>query len=321
MNIPAAQPPFLGPEEKVQYLVSRHYFDSARFKDDDFEKMKGINFHYFLGYARNSRYLHDNGALRVSKSPGEVFDIIERDTVMSGYVFGGVREVELRMRHLLVDAMASCASPYGDYLDIENYVSFSERFSAQSLVDGLLRDIVSYREAFVVSHLDEECKRKGLELPDRVGAHNREMVGDLVRELPIWAVVDSFTLGHLIRVMFTFVPPASEQRLWRDVGSALDFKLNRFEPACKSMLFMRNLVAHHGRLWMRPTSDTPTAKGVFRKSMSGADPRSMLIALYNLASLHGPEKRRQFAAGFEEILDSNHAYEVGIRSISPDGAD
>lgn len=322
MSSAKSRPPYLSIDEKLKYLDERHYFPLGTITDADKARLDAINFHYFIGYARNFRYLHDNNAIHVPKTASEVFNIMDRDAEMSAYIFSGVRAVEFRLRHHFVDALSSSACPYDDYLNPTNYQSFDRDYTPQRLVDGLLRDILNYREAYVVNHLKHRCSSTGLKNPPKmVDDSNRQSVLAMVDGLPLWSVIDSFTLGHLNRAIMTFRPPKSNDLPWKEVARSLNFNETRFDVASKSVLFLRNLTAHHNRLWMRPTSDTPTKSGLFRKRMNDAHPRSMVVAFYTLASMHGLADARPFAKGFEQILRSDPTYATGIRKISPDEED
>ena len=56
-------------------------------------------------------------------------------------------------------------------------------------------------------------------------------------------------------------------------------------------------------------------KGIFRKEIAHADPRSMIIAFYNLASFQGSSVRRDFANELKTILNQNPTYEYGISHL------
>lgn len=319
MKIQNNRPPFLTTAEKVTYLAERHYFQRASITDEDVNRLSTVNFHFFIGYARNFRYLHDNGAISVPKNAKEVFKIMDADAQMSSYIFSGIRAVEFLLRHHFVNELCECSCPYEDYLEPANYRRLDDNYTQEDLVGGMLRDILNYREAYVVNHIEKQCKNLGFKQPPRrVSPKNREQVLPLVEGLPIWSVIDSLTLGHLNRAVMSFNPPDAEVPIWKSVSRALDFKADRFAVGCSSVLFLRNLTAHHNRLWMRPTSNTPPKTGLFRKKMNNADSRSMVVAFYNLASMHGATAAREFASGFEELLDQNSAYAYGIRQISPD---
>ena len=50
-------PPFLTVEQRVDYLYDRNYFERGSVTDEHTRRLSGLNFHYFLGYARNYRAL------------------------------------------------------------------------------------------------------------------------------------------------------------------------------------------------------------------------------------------------------------------------
>lgn len=66
------RPPFLTLDEQVDYLYRKDYFAPNSFLEEDIARLKSMNFHYFLGYARNFRELYFQRKLTGEKTPSRV---------------------------------------------------------------------------------------------------------------------------------------------------------------------------------------------------------------------------------------------------------
>lgn len=77
--------PFLSLDERVEYLYDRGYFRVGSIQDKHRRRLEEINFHYFLGYARNFRYLVDKGSISSAKEPDLVFQLIDLDHTTSAH--------------------------------------------------------------------------------------------------------------------------------------------------------------------------------------------------------------------------------------------
>ncbi|MFZ1411099.1 MAG: hypothetical protein WAS07_06565 [Micropruina sp.] len=77
-------PPFLTVDQRVDYLYNRDYFERGSVTHEHAEQLSRLNFHYFLGYARNYRALVGRRQVQVSrKSPDDVFRVIDLDGKVS----------------------------------------------------------------------------------------------------------------------------------------------------------------------------------------------------------------------------------------------
>ena len=77
------RPPFLTLDRQVDYLYRKDYFAPNSFLEEDIARLKSMNFHYFLGYARNFRELYFQRKLTGEKTPSRVFKLIDVDAEVS----------------------------------------------------------------------------------------------------------------------------------------------------------------------------------------------------------------------------------------------
>ncbi|MDO4631133.1 MAG: hypothetical protein Q4A82_02440 [Corynebacterium sp.] len=114
--------PFLTLEERVDYLYRKRYFSRDSLSANDKARLNSMNFHYFLGYARNFRELYFEGKLTGEKSPSRVFRLIDTDAQVSEILYSGIRNAEWLLRHFLVQEYCQKFDPHGSFLDPQNYL-------------------------------------------------------------------------------------------------------------------------------------------------------------------------------------------------------
>ena len=312
----ANTPPFLSLNDRVDYLYGKHYFPNNSFSDLDKYRLEKMNFHYFVGYARNFRMLHDQKMINCSKGPSQVFEIIEMDTQISTLPYKGLRQAELLLRHYAVKHYCSKYSQPNRFLESSNFLNLGSAYSNGNFAVGLANDILRYGEKYVVDMIQDNCRNLQRQIPKNCDMISINTVQEILDGLPLWSVVDGFSLGHLTEFIIRCDnDPDPSTHIWRRVAEEIDFKADRFQRGLDSLRSLRNLVSHHARLWMRPTTYSMPNKGIFRKEIAHADPRSMIIAFYNLASFQGSSVRRDFANELKTILNQNPTYEYGISHL------
>ncbi|MDO4631134.1 MAG: Abi family protein [Corynebacterium sp.] len=138
-----------------------------------------------------------------------------------------------------------------------------------------MNDILEYSEAYIVEQLYESSKAKRCELPKRCRMDNWELCQELSKDLPLWSVVDSFSLGRLVKLIQRCDKNADDkERIWRTIAANMEVPAGRFEAGMESLRSLRNLVCHQSRLWMRPTTYTVTKKGQFHKKIDRCHKKS-----------------------------------------------
>lgn len=306
--------PFLSIEERVEYLYHKQYFTRGSFTEDEVERLSLMNFHYFLGYAKNFRELYFSGKISSDKAPSSIFKIIDIDAQISELLYSGIRKSEWLLRHFLVQQYCTKFDPRGALLRADNLADFNEPYTNEHLITGLLNDILGYGESYVVTHIDEVAARSNYERPTRCTRENRNQCLEVTQDLPLWSVVDSFALGRLVKLIQRCDKSQdAEAWIWKNIAKDMDIPANRFHTGMDSLRWLRNVVYHQSRLWMRTTSYSPSKKGLFRAKLSQCHKNAMMLAFYNVASFQGKlDDRRIFAQRLEEILDINPDYKLGV---------
>ena len=308
------RPPFLSIEERVEYLYKKDYFAKDSLSERDITRLESMNFHYFLGYARNFRELYFDGKLRGRKTPDRVFRLIDVDARVSEVLYSGIRNAEWLLRHYLVQEYCEKFEPHGSFLDFDNYLDLGGDYTNDHLARGLMNDILEYSETYVVDQLSEAGRALKCSPPKRCDKNNWEVCKNLSEHLALWSVVDSFSLGRLVKLIQRCDNTSDDkQRIWRKIAADMDIPDGRFDAGMESLRSLRNLVSHQSRLWLRPTTNTVSKKGQFRTKIDRCHRKSMLPAFYNVASFQGSEENRfAFAKRLESIVDQEPDYKLGI---------
>ena len=161
------RPPFLTLDDRVDYLSKKDYFAPGSLTDHDVARLDAMNFHYFLGYARNFRELYFAGKMKGPKTPAHVFHLIDVDAEVSEVLYSGIRNAEWLLQHYLVQEYCEKFDPFGSFLDCENYLDLGGEYTNDYLARGLMNDILEYSEAYVVNQLSEASKAQGCSRPKR----------------------------------------------------------------------------------------------------------------------------------------------------------
>ncbi len=213
---------------------------------------------------------------------------------------------------MCVDAHCSKFPPAGSYLRVDQY-SAAVPGDQQRLVTSILYNIFRHDEPYVRKALAKAAHGRGRTLPDRyeVAVHHTCM--ELAQTLPLWAVIDSFHLGLLGQ--FIMHCDTSQEPLWKSVAQELDIAARIFETQIRSLNFLRNCVAHHARLWMRPTVDSPQEPRLFRRRVREAHRKSMYWAILNLATFLPKSERHEFADRVDGLIRSFDLHQHDITNV------
>ncbi|MFJ4254762.1 Abi family protein [Microbacterium sp. NPDC090003] len=306
---------YLTPEERAEYLVDRGYIEAGELSDEAKAFIGRTNFHYFLGYARNFRKLRRDGLIEGDDRIDRVIQMVRLDHAVSTRLFDALRTLEWRLRSALVDQHCQLYPARECYLRPNHYTVMNVEATP---VDVLLRDqIARSREPFVLGAFENHERSSGrpwLDSPRKMTEENRIAA---MQALPIWAVVDGWTLGLLERVVTETKPARVEEEnryLWKEVASTFSVSNAIFQTQLGSLIVLRNLVAHHSRLWMRPTTVSPKKPKLYDKVLRTSDAKSMYVLWLTLASfLNAGGGDRELIDDLDDLIASDPLYELGVK--------
>lgn len=252
---------------------------------------------------------------RTEKSPDDVFTIIEQDHHVAGLLYNGVRRAEWALRRLAVERYCDQFEPTQTFLDPNRY---SETYygSSRRLVEQMLDQILRYGEPYVSSHIDTVSRETGLPRHKSYAVEHHKACATLVKDLPLWAVVDCFSLGLLSRfITRCHSPQAPESPVWKAVAHDLDIPAQLFPTHIESLAVLRNLVAHHTRLWMRPTTSSPRKPKRYEKVLRGTDPKAMRVAFINVAMFQERNEKSRYLERIEAAIEEDPVYYYGVTKV------
>lgn len=220
-SLPSSPKPFLALEEQVNLLSSRGLDIGDPATAAAF--MHKTNYYRLSGYLRwfqNSPGAGDND-FRPGSSLEEVKRIYEFDQQLRMLVGSAIAEFEVEYRAVLSYKLAERLSPTGYALE-RNY-----------------KRLDVYKDC--MDRLDEERRRS----KEPFMRHHATKYGSM--EPPIWVVVECTSFGLLSKLMSNL----REQSYVKQVAGSFGLPQDYFNTAVRHLSYVRNVCAHHGRLWNR----------------------------------------------------------------------
>lgn len=308
-----APPPFLDRGGKAAYLESKGYGDASEVSDDSWAFLDQTNFHYFLGYARNYRALARAGKVPSDSRIDRVVEIVRLDQQLSSVLYFGLKTFEWRLRSAVVSGHCKFYPPSGCFLNDDHFHSTSH---AQERVSKQIRfQTLRSREPFLVQYFEEELRELGLPADSDFAALSPSTQTRLLQELPIWAMVDNWSLGLLVRfTVLSRAPNDADPRLLKLVADRFGVSAQVVATQLDSLLALRNLVAHHSRLWMRPSTYTPKFPPLYEAERRHCDLKSTHAVILTLATfLQADGTSKHFLREINELVSSDSSFSLGIK--------
>lgn len=314
-------------DDQRKYLIAKGYFpQGTTLSDDDRDMLACSNFHYLLGYFRNYNKYKSEGLLPENPGISDVLNLVRMDVEVSSLLYGYMRQSEQAIRAAWVHVFCDERSPF-EYLNPDAYYSTNQNKTGETLTRDMMRHILRYREPYVRERIEKWWKSCSRDPHTRL--EHLEDWGDIEelrkkmqRELPLWSVVDSFSMGVLSRAVSQSILVAAEESvdiekmmLYKKTAEYMGINHKHFEGRLKSLTTLRNRVAHGSRLWMMPTTDTSAKPKIFAKDLREADRKGMLVSFANVALLQGNTRRQREAwKAIKALVEQNESYRVGVGS-------
>lgn len=305
-------PPYLPLGQRVAYLDEKGYFPEVSPTDAELERLESVNFHYLLGYARNLKAASSRAKLPAPVL-SDLFQVMDLDHEISTVLYAGIRRMEWRLRAATVASYCNRHSSTGTFVDPECFVALNDAEGAEDLVSSVIDNILRYREPYVRQHLESRAKELDIPCPTGIRGVGLEQSRALIGELPIWAVVDSFSLELLSKfIECCDVGMGDSDAVFKQVAESFDVSAQVVVTDLKCMVFLRNTVSHQARLWMRPTANSPREPRLYKRRARQAHSKSMYWALLTLAKYLGDEAE-PFLDDVDRICEGSALYKYGIQ--------
>ena len=296
--------------------------DSSPLSEEDKQWLATVNFHYLLGYARNLRELKRNDLTIVPQTVGVLRNLIETETNFVSFLTPWLRSAEWHLRSLTVSHFCSAQGHGGGYLDNSGWSSFTVG-DREKLQNKMLDSIKRHGEPYVTNHLKGAASRLDVRLPKSYDPSEKNLWLQLVEGLPLWAVVDSFSIGTLGKfIMLCNEQPGCNEceevtLVWKRIAKDLGISANRFSVTVDAFGVLRNSAFHHQRLWMRPMSKSPgLAKELERRykdqGFKDRNKQAQFISIVMMSKFLPSYQRNDFLNLLDDFLDQNELFKLGI---------
>ena len=211
--------PPLSYEQQADLILSRGL---AADKQELVEKLKAVNYYRLSGYLYPFQNLDDTFKPRANLQ--EVWRRYVFDRQLRLLVLDAIERIEISARTSLVYLHSHEYGGFG-YLNGSNLPNLNK--NEFILLKGKLADAVKKsKEPFVSYFLNK--------------------YGDKHTDLPIWMLAELMSFG----MMFTFFRGVGKQ-IKKDIANEYGIRFGVFESWLFSLNAIRNICAHHGRLWNR----------------------------------------------------------------------
>jgi abortive infection bacteriophage resistance protein len=204
------------------------------------------------GYSRLAPYwrhwqtdpAHGDKTFRPGTDVAQIADVYSFDADLRQILSAGLARFEIALRSRLGQDLAMAGATY-TYTDPTTYLSPQHGGQAdprQDLLDSMTRELDRSKEAFITGHT-----RNG-SIP------------------PVWLAMEAFTLSTVSKTYRLL----SDQQIRYSIAKSFGYPNPRFaETTFHSLTVLRNICAHHARLWHR--ADIQYAPPVLKRLQTDPD--------------------------------------------------
>lgn len=308
--------PFLPPEQQEQFLTSSGMIGDTSLTQAEADWLHSVNFHFLMGYGRHYRNLVDKELYSGPKRFSEIKSLVDTEARFAVFLTPWIRRAECHLRALTVKHYCSTQEHGEGYLDCSKWPG-KESWS-RKIRSGILRDIHRHGEPYVTEHFKKRANLIETSVPRRCTKDNEETWLELVNGLPLWSVIDSFTIGTLGKfIQSCGDQPGGSERISKLIARELGITHRNFGVTVESFGITRNLIFHHQRLWMRPMPKSPGIPNDLKRRYSDFDfgltyKQAHFIALANISRLLPQSEREQYLNELDTFMNENELYALGI---------
>lgn len=256
--------PSLSVKEQVELLTRRGLVIAD--EDECTAFLAATNYYRFSGYARyfqRAPHIGDD-AFEADVTFAEIRSIYEADEALRATLTGPLARVELLLRTHVARVVADEHGPYGRFLQQGFYTDVG---NGEPTVEACLRDVDRSKDRHILRYRSTDGDRT-----------------DYSR-LPVWSAVEAWSFGTLSKA----IERGAAGTLADGVATSIGVAKAGFAYRVRSLVYLRNRCAHHGRLWHHSVLDAgPTPNNVRTKAKRLAgqfEPRSVLDVIASLDDL------------------------------------
>lgn len=251
------------------------------------------NYYRVSGYGR-CFYESDSERYLAGTTAAQLMEVYDLDRLVRNMVLDGVGVMEPTVRSRIAYHVANViggddayldeslylpSGPEPDRSDVDAHERWSREIDNRDKVLAAFREIQTRREIFIQHHVSK---------------------GDPV---PFWAAIETVSIGTVSR----FLRALRDKSVLAPVTKSLDLEdESKFLQAVQNIAFLRNIAAHHGRLWNRRFDGYVTLPGVALKvKRRYLSPKTPAAALTLLAGLVDQiEKEPGYSSSLLDLIHS-----------------
>lgn len=220
--------PALTIEEQIGLLESR----GMKIEDRTFAEraLETVSYYRLSAYSFPYRSSVQPDRFVVGTTFSKVWNSYRFDRRLRSIVLDGIERVEIATRTKIVNRLST------------QYGAFAYRDAANFAAP---LDMVRFSKT--LSFIDDETNRSNEEFV----AHYRRTY-DSSNGMPLWMAAEVMTFGNML-TLFRMLKKRDKKAIAKGFGVNAD----TFETWLKSLNFVRNVCAHHGRLWNRHLAIAP----------------------------------------------------------------
>jgi abortive infection bacteriophage resistance protein len=205
-------------------------------QDQLVDKLRAVNYYRLSGYLYP--YLNPNGIFKEGTTLKDVWRRYTFDRQLRLLVLDAIERVEVSIRTSLVYHHCHAFGAFG-YLKGTSLPNLEK--NSFLILQSKLRNSVEQSKAVFVIHF-------------------KQKYGDMHSELPLWILAELMSFG----MMFTLFRGV-EKQIKRNIANDYGIAFGVLESWLYSLNAIRNICAHHGRLWNRVLGIKPMVPAKDRK--------------------------------------------------------
>lgn len=211
--------PALTLEQQADQLLDRGLLAD---RDVLIARLSEVNYYRLSAYWYSFRK-NDEDGLQDGTDIDIVWDRYVFDRQLRLLVMDAVERIEISVKTRATNLFALRYGPFG-YMDRANYDAIPVD-AHRTLLDNIRREMGRSREVFVQHYLEKYTSET---------------------DLPLWMAVEIMSFGAILTFFRNL-----DQYLKRDIAQIYGLRAKVLESWLLTLNYIRNLCAHHGRLWNR----------------------------------------------------------------------
>jgi abortive infection bacteriophage resistance protein len=226
--------PYKTPQELVHKLIN----EGLSVPDVPFAEKMICSNSYFRLKAYFIPFMDGNGSFKTNTTFNEIYDLYQADQMIRNFIFPILAILEVRMRAVIDNKITSSTKDPFWYLNPQNFNKYEDVRKALDKVEMRFSKIP---QEFAVHHMRKYYTSKSFQYK---------------RLPPFWVASEMFTIENLLCISKNI----NKNQFSKGVGvnelndCAVEFGFNSYDALMtnlKCILAMRNIAAHHSRLWNR----------------------------------------------------------------------